>query len=296
MTGPTGPTAPPARSVGGKHQLALGPVQETLLMPMRARAKAGPQFGLLHDPKAIEVCGAIDYDFREFDRAVRTQIGIVLRTLQFDAWVNDFLARHPRGTVVEVGAGLNSRFERTDNGLARYVEIDLPDAMAVRRLFFAESDRRVQVAGNVLDDSWIAPALAASGPHLFVVEGVLMYLSEPQVRGLFTTIARVFPGAHIAFDSLTLRGVDPRHRLRSMRQLDAAFVWGIDEPRQIETWGDGFVAVDSVNLRQVAVRNRHLIPWLMKLIAFGMATVRRGAVNDYRLTLFRLGPAMPDRL
>jgi O-methyltransferase involved in polyketide biosynthesis len=41
----------------------------------------------------------------------------VLRTVLLDAWVRTFLARNPAGTVVEIGTGLNSRFERVDNGL-----------------------------------------------------------------------------------------------------------------------------------------------------------------------------------
>ncbi len=282
--------SPTARAAGGKQTLSLGAVQETLLLPLRARARAGRRFGLLDDPKSAEVCDAIDYDFRQFDRAVGTQIGIVLRTLQFDAWTNDFLARHPAGTVVDVGAGLNSRLERTDNGVARFVEIDLPDAMAVRRTFYPASDRRLQIAGSILDEGWLAPTLAAGGPYLFVIEGVLMYLAEPQVRSLFETIAREFPGAQVAFDSLSRRGVEPQRRLRSMRRLDATFEWGVDEPRRIETWGEGFVAIDSVDLGQVAARNRHLVPWLLMLIGLGMALTRRGAVSDYRLSLFRLGP------
>jgi O-methyltransferase involved in polyketide biosynthesis len=40
-----------------------------------------------------------------------------LRTAGFDEWVKGFLSRHPEGTVVEIGAGLNTRFEtRGDRG------------------------------------------------------------------------------------------------------------------------------------------------------------------------------------
>lgn len=284
-----------AAARGGPHfkqRVELSRVQETLLMPLWARAcQSRARFGLLRDWKAVEIADAIDYDFRKFNGSLQTQIGCVLRTMQLDAWVDDFLARHPAGTVIDVGAGLNSRFERTDNGQARYFELDLPEAMAVRKRFFEEGDRRTHITGSVLDEDWIDIVRRTGGPYLIVIEGVLMYLSEEQVRGLFTRIAEALPGATLAFDSLSRRGVESRHRMKAMRQFDATFDWGIDVPRKVEEWGDGFVCLDSVNLRHIAVRNRHLIPIAVQLFATLLGKLRRSAANDYWMTLFRLGPA-----
>ena len=258
-------------------------------MPLSARAvwtKKAP--GLLSDPKAVEVVEALDYDFSQFRTSFQTQIGCVLRTLQYDAWVRDFLTRHPTGTVVEIGAGLNSRFERTDNGTAQFIELDLPDAMALRRRFFAETDRRSQLAGSVLEDDWLAPVQATGGPYLFVIEGVLMYFAEADVRRLLTRLSAGFPGAQLAFDALTHRGVAEQHRMTAMKNLDAKFDWGIDEIRSLETWGDGITCLDAVNLRTIALRNKHRLPWMLLLIAAGMATVKRKSVEDYWMALFQL--------
>jgi O-methyltransferase involved in polyketide biosynthesis len=41
-----------------------------------------------------------------------TGLVIILRTAIFDMWVRSFVAAHPNGTVVEIGTGLNTRFER----------------------------------------------------------------------------------------------------------------------------------------------------------------------------------------
>ena len=276
-----------------KRKVELSKYQETLLMPLCARAtQTKKRLGILRDPKAVEIVEALDYDFSKFKNSPQTQVGCVLRTLQFDVWVNDFLSRHPSGTIIEVGAGLNSRFERTDNGQARYFELDLPEAMAIRKLFYAENERRHQITGSVLDESWIPAVKASGGPYLIIIEGVLMYLTDADVRGLFTMIADELPGAYVGFDSLSLRAISAQHRLAAMRHFDATFTWGIDEVRSIESWGTGFVCLDSVNLRHIAIRNRHVIPVLVQMIAAAaMTTIRRSAVNDYWLSLFRLGPA-----
>jgi O-methyltransferase involved in polyketide biosynthesis len=58
---------------------------------------------------------SIDWDFRGFNQRRRSVV-CTLRTAMFDEWIKDLLSRHPEGTVVEIGAGLNTRFERLDNG------------------------------------------------------------------------------------------------------------------------------------------------------------------------------------
>ncbi|WP_239476717.1 hypothetical protein [Nocardia arizonensis] len=56
---------------------------------------------------------AIDYDFGKFRRP--TLAGAVLRASMFDEYVRGFLRKHPDGTVVDLGCGLSTRFDRLDN-------------------------------------------------------------------------------------------------------------------------------------------------------------------------------------
>ncbi|MGP3999547.1 class I SAM-dependent methyltransferase [Streptomyces sp. 8N706] len=69
-------------------------------------------------------------------------VGATLRTLLFDHWVRDFLRRHPDGTVVELGTGLNTRYERVADGRAHWFDVDLPDVIELRPAFFADGERR----------------------------------------------------------------------------------------------------------------------------------------------------------
>ncbi|MCT6781896.1 MULTISPECIES: hypothetical protein [Streptomyces] len=94
----------------------LGSVQVTLLIPLYGRAvETRKKHAILRDAKADEMVAEIDYDFARFDN-LPSLIGTVLRTALFDRWVHDFLAESPAGTVIEIGTGLNTRFERSDNG------------------------------------------------------------------------------------------------------------------------------------------------------------------------------------
>ena len=92
---------------------------------------------VLRAAKAEEMVASIDYDFARFDN-LPSLMGTVLRTALFDDWVRAFLSGNPSGTVVEIGTGLNTRFERADNGRARWFDLDLTDVITLRRWFFAE--------------------------------------------------------------------------------------------------------------------------------------------------------------
>ncbi len=170
----------------------LGVVQETLLIPLWARAvEANRTEPILCDTKAVEMVGAIDYDFEKFAKGRGSQVGCCLRASIIDDWVREFLWEHPDGTVVEIGAGLDTRFERLDNGEVQWFELDLPDVIAIRRRFFEETERRRFISRSVLTTEWL-PVVeeSAPGPFFFVAEGVFMYFEEQQVKDLLANSAR----------------------------------------------------------------------------------------------------------
>ncbi|RZB14166.1 hypothetical protein StrepF001_39995 [Streptomyces sp. F001] len=73
----------------------------------------------------------------------------------------DFLTEHPDGTVVEIGTGLNTRYERVGTGRARWFDLDLPDAIDLRRTFFTDTARRTMIAA-VTDEAWADSVAAQS--------------------------------------------------------------------------------------------------------------------------------------
>ncbi|MEM8504361.1 MAG: class I SAM-dependent methyltransferase [Cyanobacteria bacterium P01_D01_bin.1] len=77
--------------------------------------------------------------------------GATIRTRLFDQDVQSFLSEYPTGTVVETGCGLNTRFERLDNGQAQWFDLDLPDSLALRRQFFQDQPRRTMLEASILE-------------------------------------------------------------------------------------------------------------------------------------------------
>jgi O-methyltransferase involved in polyketide biosynthesis len=172
----------------------------------RASEAARPD-GVLRDPVAIDLLAAIDYPFRatlgEPDQSHP------LRAVAFDRAVQDYVRDHPDGTVVALGEGLETGFWRTDNGRIRWLSLDFPEVVRLRRNLLPESDRIRHVAGSALDLAWM-DEVDGGGPVFVNAQGLLPYLQPEEALGLVRSCAARFGGGRMIFDL-----VPPWHSRRS---------------------------------------------------------------------------------
>lgn len=267
---------------GPKHRVRLGPVQETLFIPLAARAReSARKRPLLRDPKAVEMIGAIDYASDKYGPGPGSAI-TVLRTAIVDTWVRAFLAEHPAGTVVEIGTGLNTRFERVDNGTVHWIDLDLPDTIELRRRFFTDTERRRMIAASVLDEDWLRTVEESPGPYFFVAEGVLVYLPEEEAAQALTRIARGFPGALVAVDTYPRSLLEKQHQQAVKKNMEARWAWACDDPRSLERYGLRAIEVTSVTRPPHALRTR--LP--LRFRAF-LPVADRLLRSLFTITLFR---------
>ena len=261
----------------------LGPVQQTLFIPLAARARqARRRRPLLRDPKAAEILASVDFDTRTYGRGWGGSV-TVLRTAIFDGWVSEFLAAQPSGTVIELGTGLNSRFERVGPRQAHWIDLDLPDTIELRRRFFADSGHRRMMAASVLDEDWMAAVRECPAPYFFAAEGVLVYLAQaPEV---IARLARNFPGSLIALDTYRQRMLEQQHKMAARRNMPARWAWSCDDPRALESLGLQVIQAAAVSRPPEALRRR-----LPPAYRYGLPLARRVVGDLAAVTLFRAVP------
>jgi len=231
--------------MASRQSVRLGTVQETLLVPLYARAvESRRKHPILVDSRALGMVESIDWDFQRFNQWWRV-LGCTSRSAMFDELVKKFLRSHPEGTVVEIGCGLNTRFERLDNGRLHWFDLDLPEVVELRRKFFTDTERRTTLAGSVLDAGWMATVRQSPGPYLFVAETVFVYLKEQEVKAALAQIAENFPCVNIAFDTTSRKAVNGANKDHARRKLDARFAWACEDPKEIEGWNIGLRLVES---------------------------------------------------
>lgn len=244
--------------------LELGDVQTTALIPVAIKANETLRKNArLRDDVAVQIIRHLEMDTAPFDKFMSHE-GVVARTIMLDRMLKAFVAAHPDAVVVNLGAGFDNRFSRVDNGSISWFDIDLPDAIAARKKVFAERDRVVMIAGDVLSDGWCAAVQAETqrkdAPLIFLAEGLFMYLTLQEI-GLLLSLLK----AHFADGTLIAELNNPM-MVRSQKHHDtvkatkAVFRSGTKSGRELCALCDGirFVSEHSFNeeMRKYSLRGK----------------------------------------
>jgi O-methyltransferase involved in polyketide biosynthesis len=229
----------------GMVEPALNGVAETLLIPLYNRAMESQRpDAIMKDEKAVALVKQMSYDFDQV-RKIRVfeanKVARIMLTREIDRYARDFLSRHPEAVVVHIGCGLDSRFERVDNGQVEWYDLDLPDVIGLRRKFIGDEGERYHLLGcSVLDDAWMETLKVHSQrPFLFLAENVFVYFKEAQVKTLVLRLRDHFPGAELVFDGWTPFFVWLGNRQLSSSKFAGLLHWGFWRSQAIEGWGEG---------------------------------------------------------
>ena len=116
-------------------------VEETLMIPLWGRAVATQRGGLIDDPAAVDLVGRLEYDFEsKLNHARAIMPMLAVRAARFDEAVRDFIDRHPDGVVVELGCGIDTRWERCNGSRVDWFDLDMPAVISLRRRYFRDGN------------------------------------------------------------------------------------------------------------------------------------------------------------
>jgi len=233
-----------------KIKIELGKVQETLLLPLWGRAielqKKDPR---LVDEMAVEILNKIDYDFTIITKNISwlSQLAWIARSLHVDKTILEFIKNNPQAAIVNIGCGLDTTFERIDNGQIIFYDLDLPDVINLRKNFFPENKRRKTISCSFFEERWLSQLQIKDG-ILFIAAGVFYYFDENQMKDFFILIANHFPGCEIFFDSASPLGVKVANKkvLKDGGMDESAILkWGIKSAKLIEKWDNRIQLVEE---------------------------------------------------
>ncbi len=224
-------------------------VAETMLWTLHDRAREAMRDDtFLRDPDCVRIYRAISYDYeRSFGKPDGSH---PMRSRMFDEAVRRWMRAHPGGAVVELAAGLETQFQRVDDGKVNWSCVDVPEAIALRDRFLPPSDRCSYVAQSALDLGWLDEIDASRG--VFVsAQGLLMYFEEAQVRRLFCAMVDRWPGVEILFDTIprwfskkTLKGFG-----KTRHYTAPPMPWGVSRdalPALLRGWSSAVTGVEML--------------------------------------------------
>ncbi len=247
-----------------KHTIRnLNAVSQTLLIPLYFRAMESQRpDALVCDPKAVELVGQLDYDFSSIQKMKNEQVNFLLRMREFDRLALAFLAEHPGGVIVDLGCGLDTRFDRVDNGQVTWYDLDLPPVIELRRKLLDETPRYKMIATSALDLAWLDVVDAHPGKSfLFIAEGVFMYFPDAEMRRLVSALRERSPGAEMVFDVASPLIVALQNLSLARMKADFRMRWSLRRYDALETWASGIRLLESWYYTSI----QESIPRLQKL-------------------------------
>lgn len=219
----------------------LPPVQQTLLIPLVARALGDALYPghACADVQAQQLLQRLQIDGSTYlaDRA--TVLNVLWRTRLIRGVAQTFFAQHPGAWGLNLGCGLSHYFQWLDTGLNTWVDADLPEVMALRKVLLpAQPPRLRAVTVDLQTGDWWRrlrlPQRASAQPMLVLCEGVLMYFQPDEVRQVLQQLAQVLPaGSVVVLDTMARCAVGQAQWHASVGQTQAQFHWGITQMQEL---------------------------------------------------------------
>ncbi|MFV0400061.1 MAG: class I SAM-dependent methyltransferase [Oscillospiraceae bacterium] len=216
-------------------------VQATMLLPLWGRAKySAENKNILDDVDARRIVESSGLDFSHVEKGFGEFSGIcyIARARKIDDAVRSYISRHPKATVVNIGAGLDTSFSRVDNGQIHWYNLDLPDSIAFRRSYLPDSERNTCIAKSFLDLSWFDDVdfLPENG-IIFVSGGVFYYFHEEDLQRIFSAMAERFPGGELYFDAESPIAVKGSNKMvQKTGNKGAMMYFAVKDAKALETW------------------------------------------------------------
>ncbi|RCX21340.1 O-methyltransferase involved in polyketide biosynthesis [Fontibacillus phaseoli] len=252
-----------------KNSNNLLPISETLFIPLVARAtETARDNPIISDEKSVEILKTINLDDKITDGGMISTLGILSRTKVIDDEVKRILSQDKNATIVNLGAGLDTRITRVDNGLLKWYDLDFPDVIKFRSQFFSENERIQTIPKSVLDTTWTEQIhFDKNSKVVIIAEGLLMYFSENDVSKILTLLAREFPRAHMFFDVV--------HSYFINKKISSTFLWGINNAKEIEKLHPAVELIQSWSAGNLLKERQ---PMILRLLNILPATKNRSQI------------------
>lgn len=244
-------------------ELNLSEVSMTAFLPLLSRViESGRQDAVINDPMAAlclerlmalasdaEKARILKWKNKYTGSHAREARSSALRSANFDRIADAFIAARPGCTVINLACGFDTRYWRIDHENCKYIELDLPEMVALKRGILKDHLAYEMIACSVLDAAWIDQVTSKGNrDFLLLAEGLFYYFPKEDVIRILQEIARRFERSQLVMD--TAPESYSRGLMKWLIGLESR-AWGVDvslasgmkSPREIESYAGGYKVI-----------------------------------------------------
>jgi O-methyltransferase involved in polyketide biosynthesis len=228
-------------------------IQQTLFVTLAGRAQDSARARpILGDTLAATVLAKLGSDRTVPTVQTSIVLQIALRTKMLDTAVRQFVAAHPDAVVVDLGAGLDGARERVAPPPSiDWYDVDFPAVTALRQELLPPTARGHAVGASLIEPDWSA-SIPADRPTILFANGLLAFLTEPQIIALLRAVTGRFQHGELVFNDygrLAASAWAMRVRSATTRSITALKTYpGFNDPHQPQRWAPRLCLVEETSL------------------------------------------------
>ncbi|PXX71073.1 O-methyltransferase involved in polyketide biosynthesis [Nocardia tenerifensis] len=262
----------------------LDPIQETLLLTLRARAlDASAPTPILGDTHQSELADRLDYDFAKLELKPSLIYGTALRARKLDDAVRAFTAVHPNAVVLDLGCGLDTRMLRCEPPAeVDWYDIDYPEVIDLRGQLLSQSSHLV--GADLTHPGWTRH-LPTDRPTMIIAEGLLPFLPGDTFHTMIREVTIHCATGELALNGYTRFAAWAMKYHPSIKALGIRAAQGFDDPHEPETWGARLTLIEE----QLLTRAREVALFPQPLRALTQLTARSASLSRQANRILRYG-------
>lgn len=228
---------------------------------------------LLKDRKASEICQDIEYDFDGLELKSSMKTKLNFRAKLMDDYVRQFLLYNEDVTVLNLGCGLDGRIFRVNKKALRWYDIDNPEVITLRALFYEESFTKRMFGTTMEEEGWVEGLKVPSKTCLVIAEGVFNQMEERAIAALLLRLKASLGTYTLVFDA---------HRKAQVRK---GIHWGLKKEASLGT------VVEGLNYRHTMylTKNPYVagLPFFTR-VAYSIKNRFRPAKEAHRILVYEM--------
>jgi O-methyltransferase involved in polyketide biosynthesis len=227
---------------------AFTPLEDSLWLTLCCRAlDYRTPHPVLGDAMADQIVRTVDYDYKRLNIGTNLRLNATIRAKKMDEVASAYLTRHPDAIGLDLGAGLDTRRQRlAPPDTVDWYDVDFPVVATARSELIPERPHAHVIGADVTDKGWL-DGVPSDRPAIIVADGLMGFLSQDELMGLWDQLLDHFPTGEMVFNSYTKFAVfAAKHSRGTQSVADLIKFPGVDDPRDFERWNPKFQFVKEI--------------------------------------------------
>ena len=214
-------------------------VNKTLYIPLYGKAYVSKKGIILNDKKAIEIWEKEGFKLKGKSKSKWLSYYMGVRSRVFDDWTLEQIQTNEECVVIHIGCGMDSRVLRVET-TNKWYDIDFLEVIEERKKYYKETENYKMISGDARKSDWLS-SINENQKAIIILEGISMYLSNDEVKELFSNLSNHFESFVLMMDCYSLFAARMSKYKNPVKDVGVNQVYGLDDPMLLEVNNIKFV-------------------------------------------------------